>query len=92
MRPVSFEISNVRRHDGTTLVAFFDVTLPGVIVRDCRYHVGKRGAFIAGPTMKSKFAIGGWAMHAEFDTDLSIEIFDAVTARLAADKGGEYAA
>lgn len=92
MSPVYFEISNVRRHDGTTLVAFFDVTLPGVIIRDCRFHVGKRGAFIAGPTMKSKFAVGGWAKHAEFDDDLSTEILEAVSARLEAENGAEHAA
>ena len=89
MSAVSFEVSNLRRHEG---LAFFDVTLPGVVVRDCCYHKGKRGAFVSGPGMRSKFAVGGWAKHAEFDDDLLTEIFDAVTARLAADDGGEYAA
>lgn len=89
MSPVSFEICNLRRHDGSTLTAFFDVILPGVTIRDCRYHTGKRGPFIGGPGMRSKFAIGGWALHAEFDDDLTSEILEAVTARLAADEGGE---
>ena len=92
MSAVAFEIVNIRPHDGTTLVAFFDVILPGVTVRDCRYHVGKRGAFISGPTMRSQFAVGGWAKHAEFDDDVSLEIYEAVTARLATDQCGEHAA
>ena len=89
MSALPFEISNLRRHDGPTLVAFFDVTLPGVIVRDCRYHIVKRVSFVAGPTIRSQYAIGGYAKHAEFDDDLAIEIRDAVEARLAADEACE---
>ena len=92
MSAVPFEVLNLRRQDKDTFNAFFDVSMPGVVVRNCRYHVGRRGAFIAGPSMRSQFAVGGYQKHAEFDYDLAEEIQDVIEARLAADEGGEHAA
>ena len=87
MSAIAFEISNLRRHEGKSLAAFFDVTLPGVVIRDCRLHVGRKGAFVAGPGARSSFAVGGWQTHAEIDNDLALEIQEAVEARLTADEG-----
>ena len=87
MNAIAFEISNLRRHEGKSLAAFFDVTLPGVVIRDCRLHVGRKGAFVAGPGARSSFAVGGWQTHAEIDNDLALEIQEAVEARLTADEG-----
>ena len=92
MNAVAFEITNIRRQDGKSLRAFFDITIPGAIIADCRLHVGKHGTFVAGPGMKSNFAIGGWKTHAELDADLALEIQEAVEARLAADEGGDHVA
>jgi len=92
MNAIAFEISNLRRHEGKSLAAFFDVTLPGVVIRDCRLHVGRKGAFVAGPGARSSFAVGGWQTHAEIDDDLARDIQEAVEARLVADAGGENAA
>lgn len=92
MNTVPFAISNLRRHDGKTLVAFFDVTLPGVIISECRLHVARYGAFVDGPGKKSAFALGGWQKHAQFDDDLALEIQAAVEARLASDEGADHVA
>jgi hypothetical protein len=80
-----FEISNVERIDKRSLIASFDVTLQGVIIRNCRLQSGRRGRFISGPVVRAGYTSSGWREFVEFaDRKLADDILAVVEQRLAA--------
>jgi hypothetical protein len=80
-----FEISRLERIDKRTLIASFDVALPGIVIRNCRLQSGRRGRFIAGPGVRAGYVDSGWMEFAVFDPELADAIQAAVEARLAAE-------
>ena len=83
---MQFEISDLRRHADQTFRALFAVTLRGVVIADCRYHVGRYRANVAGPGVRSQKSDDKWRAHATFGDDLAMEIREAVEGRLVADE------